>query len=134
MTTLHDPPTPTDLLAAVRALLVHSVAPGIEPRLRFEVLVAANALELVARQIEADAADGREHRRILEAFGCVSDRDLSAAIRSGAFDGRWAELTVALQALTARKVAVVNPDYPRAGRADRSEPLRTWPSSDERTP
>ena len=50
---MQDEPTPPEILAAVAAFLRDTVAPATTGMTAFQARVAANAVDLVARQLEA---------------------------------------------------------------------------------
>jgi hypothetical protein len=107
----HDVPDARELVEAVRDYLRDDLGPRSEGRDRFVLRVAANALSIAAREIDAQPSDRRAHAERLAALGVASEAALSAAIRDGGFDGRQAELVDALWATTLDKLAVANPEY-----------------------
>jgi uncharacterized protein DUF6285 len=107
----HDVPDARELVEAVRDYLADDLGPRAEGRDRFMLRVAANALSIAAREIEAQPADAAAHRERLAALGVDSELALSQAIRDGAFDGRRGELAAALWQTTVAKLAVANPRY-----------------------
>ncbi len=82
-----------------------------EGRTRYQVRVAARALSIVQREIEAGDRPERAHAARLARLGFSSDAALAAAIRSGSLDDRWEEVVDAVRATTADKLAVANPGY-----------------------
>ena len=53
----HDRPTPEELVEAVHEFLEQEVLPGLDdPRLRFRMLVAMNALGIAARELSTGEA------------------------------------------------------------------------------
>jgi hypothetical protein len=97
---------------------------------RFQVLVAANLCAVIARELRAGEEPLREDlalfRSLLETGAAepgdatelraatrAAERELAAAIRSGAFDARLGELAALLQAHVRRKLAVARPGYDR---------------------
>lgn len=107
----HDVPSAAELIAAVRDYLVDDLGPRSDGRDRFLLRVAANALSIAEREIEALPVDAPAHAAMLASFGAASESELSAAIRSGALDDRTAELAAALWETTLAKLAVTNPAY-----------------------
>jgi hypothetical protein len=107
----HDAPGATELLEAVREFLEGEVMGATEGRTRYQVRVAARALAIVQREIEAGDQPARAHAARLEGLGFSSDADLAAAIRSGSLDDRWQEVVDAVRATVADKLAVANPGY-----------------------
>lgn len=107
----HDVPDARELVEAVRDYLVDDLGPRAEGRDRFILRVAANALSIAAREIEAGGADASAHSARLAELGVGSEEELGAAIRAGRFDDRRTELVAALWTTTLTKLAVANPDY-----------------------
>lgn len=80
-----DAPAGAALLAVARQSLLDEVAPALSGRQRYVLLMAANAIGLVMREIEqAGAATGAWERAL---DGAASASDLVAAIRAGRRDG-----------------------------------------------
>ena len=79
---------------AVREFLEHDVMAATEGRVQFHTRVAVNVLNIVARELElGDASPPRERERAAALLGHDGDvddleRELAAAIRSGALDDR----------------------------------------------
>ncbi|MEQ8839613.1 MAG: DUF6285 domain-containing protein [Acidimicrobiales bacterium] len=107
----HDVPAAAELVTAVHDYLADDLGPRAEGRDRFMLRVAANALAIAAREIEALPIDGPAHAARLAAFGVESERELCEALRAGTLDDRRAELAESLWATTLDKLAVANPDY-----------------------
>jgi hypothetical protein len=107
----HDAPGATELLEAVREFLEGEVMEATEGRTRYQVRVAARALSIVQREIEAGDRPERAHAARLARLGFSSDAALAAAIRSGSLDDRWEEVVDAVRATVADKLAVANPGY-----------------------
>jgi Domain of unknown function (DUF6285) len=114
---MQDRPNPIELVKAVTNLLQTSVLPQSSGRLGFEIRVAINALELVARQLtQAEHGHADELHRLADLLGhegSLTDlnRELCACIASGAFDGNDEELVSHLWATTMEKLAVDQPSY-----------------------
>jgi Domain of unknown function (DUF6285) len=107
----HDGPDPATLLEAVREFLVSEVEPELDGRARYHLLVAANVLHIVERELRLGEEHAQRHRSRLERLGYASDAELAAAIRSGSLDGRLDELTRELREAVADKLAVARPGY-----------------------
>jgi aminoglycoside phosphotransferase (APT) family kinase protein len=107
----HDRPTLAELVEAVREFLETEVAGATEGGVRFHARIAANALSMVERELALGPAQAADHAARLAALGVADDRELSAAIRSGAMDDRWDEVTAAVSASVADKLAVSHPGY-----------------------
>jgi aminoglycoside phosphotransferase (APT) family kinase protein len=108
---LHDRPTASELLAAVRATLREELLPTVEGRRAFELRVSIRALGMVARELDLQELHARMRASVLAALGVHDERELASAIRDGAFDGREAELRASLRELVAAKLEVANPRY-----------------------
>ncbi len=111
MSVPHDRPTAAELVDAVRELLTDEVLDAVDGRLRFQVRVAANALAMVGREIDLGPAQAEAHAARLATLGMADDAALVAAIRSGAMDDRWDEVTAVVRAAVIDKLAVSNPTY-----------------------
>lgn len=108
---LYGRPTAQELAAAVEDFLRGEVLPALEGRLAFQTLVAANAVAIVRRELDAGPQAQQAHASRLAAFGAADDADLAAAIRRGDLDDRVPELIAALRASVEAKVSVSNPKY-----------------------
>jgi hypothetical protein len=114
---LQDRPAAPELLDAVAGFLERDLAPVLDQRLRFHARVAANVLRIVGREWEQGAVQAARQRELLSGLlGRDGDpaelwRELSGAIRSGALDGRRAEVVDVLREVTALKLAIANPGY-----------------------
>ena len=104
-------PTAAELVEAVDELLRQEVMPETTGKLRFDVLVAANVLGMVARELEMGSRVASAHEERLRALGVADDAELVAAIREGAFDERTDELVRALRSSTRERLAIANPRY-----------------------
>ena len=100
-----------------------------EGRVRFHARVAGRVLAIVERELAAGDGPARAHAARLAALGFASDAELAAAIRTGALDDRWDEVTAAVRATVAAKLAVANPTYAadRDLTADRLRPCLAGP-------
>ena len=102
------PPLPQDranaaeLLAVARAAIGGEIARSLPDDKRLDALMAANALGIAAREIEARAATPETHARA---------RALCADIRAGAFDAH-SGLAGALRENARIRTAIANPKYP----------------------
>jgi hypothetical protein len=106
-----------ELLMLARELLQQELAPALPANARFTAALIANALAIAAREtLDHPAADLAiaDAREALPEF--PDDRELVAAIRSGALDERtpWRVAALAYAAaLVHRRLAVTNPAYER---------------------
>jgi uncharacterized protein DUF6285 len=114
---MQDRPDPIDLVRTVAQTLREKLMPQLAGNFAFEARVAANALDLVARQLErAAATDGAELQRLeslLGQTGSLEDlnRDLCARIADGRLAADDPRLKDHLWATTLDKVAVDQPSY-----------------------
>lgn len=115
-----DRPTAAELLAAIADLLREEVTPvldKIEPRLGFQMRVAANSLAILEREARlGPAADAREYQRLVKLLGrdgSLDDlnRELARQLRAGERDERDAVLMAHLDATVADKIAIANPKW-----------------------
>jgi hypothetical protein len=97
-----DRPDPAELVEAVREFLERDVMAATEGRVQFHTRVAINALGMVERELAATrtSAAGREEQR-----------ELAAAIRSGAADDRLDEVRADVKEYVRAKLLVANPGY-----------------------
>jgi hypothetical protein len=108
---LYGRPTAIELAAAVEDFLRREALPALDGRLAFQALVAANAVAIVRRELEAGPAAQADHEGRLASFGVADDAELASLIRSGDLDDRGSELIAALRGSVEAKVAVANPKY-----------------------
>ncbi len=127
MGTLHDRPDALELIDTVSDFLTEDVMGELRGQLAFHVRVAANALRIAARELRAASSNDADHRERLARLGCEDDRALVSAIRSGSFDGRYAELSREIRQMVWDKIQVTNPRYvaphTRAETRDESDDL-----------
>ena len=114
---MQDEPTPPEVLSAVAALLRETVMPQLGGHTAFLVRVAANALDLVRRQVElepmADAAELARLRRLLGRDGGLLELNeaLCEAIEMGEMTLDAPDLKEHLWATTLEKLAIDQPSY-----------------------
>jgi hypothetical protein len=115
-----DRPTAAELLAAIADFLREEALPALdraEPRLCFQMRVAANSLAILGREARlGPAADLREHERLMKLLGRDGtldelNRELARQIRTGQRDERDAALMAHLEATIADKIAIANPKW-----------------------
>ena len=115
-----DRPTAAELLSAIADLLREEVTPVLDkadPRLGFQMRVAANALSILEREVRlGPAADSREQARLTALLGREAsleelNRDLAHQLRAGERDERDAALMAHLDATIADKIAIANPKW-----------------------
>lgn len=111
---MQDPPAPAEILAAVADFLRERVVAETSGHTAFQARVAANAVDLVRRQLElAPSQETAERERLMELLGRDEDLDslnrrLCADIDAGVptpglIDHLWAT--------TLEKLAVDQPGY-----------------------
>jgi hypothetical protein len=115
-----DRPTASELLSAIAELLRDEVTPvldKVEPRLGFQMRVAANSLAILEREARlGPAADAREHDRLRALLGRdgsldALNRELARQLRAGERDERDPSLMAHLEATIADKIAIANPRW-----------------------
>jgi Domain of unknown function (DUF6285) len=115
---VQDRPDTHELAAAVAEFLASDVRPAVPRELRFQVLVAANACAILARETAAGPETERaELERLQRLAGDVED-DVRAAqaavasrIRAGELDDRWDEAVAVLRESVRAKLQVAHPGY-----------------------
>lgn len=112
-----DQPSMLELVNAVRNFLETKAMPELKGHTAFHARVAANALGIVARELElGPRADKAEMSRLIALLGhggelAVLNRELCEAIRSGKIDIASPELREHLEKTTLDKVAIDQPNY-----------------------
>lgn len=101
----HGRPTAAELVEAVRAHLADQVAPTLDGAAAFQLKVAANALAIVERELQATAATP------LTGTAHPDEPALAAAIRAGTADTTDPELLAAIAQLVVDRLAVANPRW-----------------------
>lgn len=108
---LHTFPDAAEIVAAVREFLRDEVMPGTEGALSFHSRVAANLLDVLARELEQGPAAERRFTDALAGLGCSDEAELALRIRSGDLPPEDADLAEALRTITRDRLAVANPTY-----------------------
>jgi aminoglycoside phosphotransferase (APT) family kinase protein len=111
MTGLHGRPTAAELVEAVREFLADDVLEATTGRVRFHARVAANALAVVERELEAGPGAEAGHAARLDALGLADEADLAAAVRTGSRADRSDEVEAAVWSAVRAKLAVANPRH-----------------------
>ncbi len=108
---LYGRPTAGEMLDAVADFLDNDVRATTDGQVNFHARVAANALRMIQRELQAtgDRAVGQT----VIALGFADEAELAAAIRRGEFDGRGHELTPCLRTLVSHRLAAAHPGYER---------------------
>ncbi|MBO0742631.1 MAG: hypothetical protein J2P51_14545 [Hyphomicrobiaceae bacterium] len=120
---MQDLPRPETLVTAVAAFLRAEIAPQIKGAANFQLRVAINALELVARHLvlgpSSDAAELKSLERLLGRTGSLEELNaaLCAAIAEGSAKPESRELQRHLWSTTMAKLAVDQPSYATYKRA-----------------
>jgi hypothetical protein len=127
---MQDTPDHTEILAAVTQLLRDEIMPLLTARPNYQVRVAANALDLVGRQMALQAGfDAAEHERLVKLLGrdgtlLELNAALCEAIESRALTLESPGLFEHLWATTMAKLAVDQPGYARYQAELKNEPAR----------
>ena len=114
---MQDQPTPSEVIGAVAAFLKPVVAVQTTGATSFQARVAANALEMMRRELDlgpaADAAELARLKALLGADGSLADlnRELARRIEAGEVDLATPGLSDHLWATTMAKLAVDQPTY-----------------------
>ncbi len=114
---MQDQPTPSEILGAVATFLRGVVAAETGERTSFQARVAANALEMMRRQLDTSpAADAAEAGRLAALLGeggelLALNAELCARIERGEIDLATPGLAEHLMATTLAKLAVDQPTY-----------------------
>jgi hypothetical protein len=112
-----DQPSGADILAVVSRLLRDTLMPILPPDAMFQARVAANALDLVAREIRFGETVEREAlrrlRTLLDREGTLPEleSELSSRIRSGELDLQSPGVAEHLWETTLAKMKIDQPGY-----------------------
>lgn len=112
-----DQPSALELVTAVREFIEKHAMPELQGRTAFHARVAANALAIVARELELAASANEDERRrlqdLLKKDGTLDalNRELCRRIRSGQIAWNDPALAAHLTAATLAKVAIDQPNY-----------------------
>lgn len=114
---MQDDPNPIEILASVAALLRDEIMPQLSGAHAFNARVAANALDLVQRQLQIPANVPEEENQALRHFlGMEGDtaaltRELARRIADRTIDAADPALAALLFAITEAKLDVDQPRY-----------------------
>ena len=106
-----------ELVSAVRDFLEQRAMPELKGHTAFHARVAANALSIVARELELGGASGDAERarlaKLLGHYGALMDlnRELCTAIREGRIGLETEGLAEHLTLTTRDKVGIDQPNY-----------------------
>jgi hypothetical protein len=125
---MQDTPSPTEILTAVAKFMRETAMPELSGRSAFLTRVAANAVDLVRRQIEqAPAADAAEAASLRTLLGTDGDLETLNTRLCDAIEARKITLATPglaehLWATTLAKLAVDQPTYAAYVAATRDTP------------
>lgn len=116
---MHDQPSVSELVQAVKTFIDESAAPALTGRAAFHARVASNVLATVLRDLDQrPGADQAERSRLLELLGASGDRsteelnrDLCALIQSGDMTPETPGLLAHLKATMIDQVEIDQPRY-----------------------
>jgi hypothetical protein len=114
---MQDTPSPDDLLAAVAGYLREQAIPQLQGQAAFHARVAANAIDIVRRQLllapAAEAAEAERLRALLGTQGNLAELNglLCQRIANGEMDLSTPGLVPHLWRVTLDKLAVDQPGY-----------------------
>lgn len=115
-----DRPTAQEFLAAIADFLREEATPALDkadPRLGFQMRVAANSLAILEREWrlgpDADARELTRLKALLGRDGTLAElnKELARQLRTGQRDERDAALMGHLDATIADKIAIANPKW-----------------------
>ena len=114
---MQDQPSPREILGAVAAFLRNALMLNSDPHTAFQARVAANALDLVRRQLELGAAGEAAELERLQALlghtGTLAELNtaLAEALASGAMGLSTPGVSEHVRATTLEKLQVDQPNY-----------------------
>ncbi len=114
---MQDEPSPREILCAIAAFLRNTVIPNSDPHTAFQARVAANAVDLVRRQLEfgttGEAAEVKRLQALLGHAGTLAELNtaLAEALASGAKGLSTPGVSEHLRATTLEKLQVDQPNY-----------------------
>ena len=112
-----DQPSALELVTAVREFIEKHAIPQLQGHTAFHARVAANALAIVARELEqGGSANAREHERLKQLLGTDGtldelNRELCRRLRENALSFDRPDLADHLTQTTLAKVAIDQPTY-----------------------
>ncbi|MEZ5123574.1 MAG: DUF6285 domain-containing protein [Solirubrobacterales bacterium] len=106
-------PTVTEMLDAIREHLLDEVVPETSGSVRYHARVSANLLAIIARQLDAGAAQEASVAGLLDELGCRSEAELAARVRAGELPIS-PPIVAAARAIAEAELAVNNPRYLRS--------------------
>ena len=109
--TPYDAPSAHQLIEAVNLLISEELGGENSPTQKWKLRIASNALGIASREIQNIQEDRRTLRSILDSLQMESEKDLSEAIRNGAFDDRLEDIHANLVQVVNKKLLVANPSH-----------------------
>ena len=107
----YDAPSAHQLIEAVNLLISEELGEEISPTQKWKLRIASNALGIASREIQNIQEDRKSLKSILESLQMETEKDLSKAIRNGAFDDSLEDIHASLVPLVNKKLMVANPSY-----------------------
>lgn len=116
---MHDAPSPSELIAAVKTFIDEAAAPQLTGHAAFHARVASNVLATLLRELEQrPAAEHAEAGRLRKILGAATDatvrdmnRDLCERIRDGRMDAETPGLFEHLKTTTIDQLSIDQPNY-----------------------
>jgi hypothetical protein len=116
---MHDAPSPSELIAAVKSFIDDAAAPQLTGHAAFHARVASNVLGTLLRELSqrpaAEAEEAERLRALLHAGPGISvdamNRDLCARIRNGEMDAATPGLFQHLKTTTIAQLTIDQPNY-----------------------
>ncbi len=110
-TSLHDVPTASQLLEAVKEWVEGDAREATTGRVQFHTRVVANVMALLERELQSGPAMAEAHAARLAGLGVSSEAELASRIRGGEWSVDDRRLLDAVRATVVDKLAVANPKY-----------------------
>ena len=107
----YDAPSAHQLIEAVNLLISEELGGENSPTQKWKLRIASNALGIASREIQNIREDRKSFKSILESLQMETEKDLSEAIRNGAFDDSLVDIHARLVPLVDKKLMVANPSY-----------------------
>lgn len=116
---MHDQPSVSELVQAVKNFIDETAAPNLSGHAAFHARVASNALATVIRDLEQrTTCEAAEYARLIALLGASTDetlqalnRELSNNIRAGKITATTPGLLAHLKATTMAQVEIDQPRY-----------------------
>jgi len=116
---MHDAPSPSEIIAAVKSFIDDAAAPQLTGHAAFHARVASNVLATLLRELEqrpaAESDEAARLRAMLKADPNDSleamNRDLCARIRDGELDAATPGLFAHLKTTTIAQLSIDQPNY-----------------------